>query len=162
MLPQTLHYPPQSPRWMSTVLICAAIYNICWGTFAIFFPTLPFQWMDSPVPQYPGLVQCIGMIIGVYGVAYAAAASNPAVHWPIVLTGLLGKIFGPIGFVWTAMHGEFPWIAGCTIITNDLIWWVPFTAILIHARRQHVAQTVLLKNSQGSSGSTHEAVAAVG
>jgi hypothetical protein len=73
------------------------------------------------------------MIVGVYGVGYTVAAFAPARHWPIVLVGLLGKIFGPMGFVWAASRGELPWIAGWTILTNDLIWWVPFALILRHA-----------------------------
>jgi hypothetical protein len=128
---------PKSPAWMRQVLLCAAAYNILWGIFVIFWPVLPFRLMGSPEPVYPGLVQCIGMIVGVYGVGYAAAASQPAVHWPVVLVGLLGKIFGPIGFVWTALQGQFPWSAGWTILTNDLMWWIPFTLILLHAREQH-------------------------
>jgi hypothetical protein len=50
-----------------------------------------------------------------------------------VAVGLLGKIFGPIGFFIYGMRGELPWRAGWTILTNDLIWWIPFTLILIKA-----------------------------
>jgi hypothetical protein len=49
--------------------------------------------------------------------------------------GLLGKIFGPIGFVWAAAQGELPWIAGLTILTNDVLWWLPFGLILNWAWR---------------------------
>ena len=52
-----------------------------------------------------------------------------------MLVGLLGKIFGPIGFVWTAWHGAIPWHFGFTILTNDLLWWVPFGGILLAAHR---------------------------
>ena len=41
----------------------------------------------------------MGMIVGVYGIGYLIAARDPRTHWPIVLVGLLGKVFGPIGFV---------------------------------------------------------------
>ncbi len=127
-------YP--SPVWMRRVLLIAAVYNLVWGAWVIFFPLAPFGWLGIDPPNYPGLWQCIGMIVGVYGIGYGAAALDPVRHWPIVLVGLLGKIFGPIGFVGAAMKGEFPWIAGLTIITNDLIWWVPFGAILWHAWQQ--------------------------
>jgi hypothetical protein len=73
------------------------------------------------------------MIVGVYGIGYGIAAYDSARHWPIVLVGLLGKIFGPIGFVWAATQGELPWSAGATILTNDLIWWIPFALILRRA-----------------------------
>ena len=75
------------------------------------------------------------MIVGVYGVGYAIAAFAPLVHWPIVLVGLLGKVLGPIGFVDAALRGDVPWRAGWLIVTNDLVWWIPFAALLVVARR---------------------------
>lgn len=124
-----------TPRWIFYVLMAGAVYNLVWGTFVILFPSLPFQWAGITPPNLLSLWQCIGMIVGVYGIGYAIAAYDPARHWPIVLVGLLGKIFGPIGFVFTALRGELPWIAGLTILTNDLIWWIPFIAILLYAIR---------------------------
>ncbi|MBI2432706.1 MAG: alkyl hydroperoxide reductase [Candidatus Hydrogenedentes bacterium] len=119
--------------WAKAVLILAAIYNIAWGSFVVFFPLAPFAWAGLEPPNYPELWQCIGMIVGVYGVAYAAAARDPLRHWPVTLAGLLGKILGPIGFVWSAYHGSLAWSVGWTILTNDLIWWAPFSAILYKA-----------------------------
>jgi hypothetical protein len=84
---------------------------------------------------WPQLWACIGMIVGVYGLGYLIAARDPARHWPIVLVGLLGKIFGPIGFVDAATRGQLPWSMGMTILTNDLLWWIPFSMILWHAAR---------------------------
>lgn len=121
------------PLWMRRVLVVAAIYNIVWGGLMVLFPSQPFHWAGMEVPNYLSFVQCIGMIVGVYGVGYAIAASNPVQHWPIVLVGLLGKILGPIGFAWAACTGQLPWIAGLTILTNDLVWWIPFGLILWHA-----------------------------
>ena len=54
-----------------------------------------------------------------------------------LLVGLLGKVFGPIGFLDAALRGEMPWRCGWLIVTNDLIWWLPFTALLLAARRAH-------------------------
>jgi hypothetical protein len=70
------------------------------------------------------------MIVGVYGVGYLIAAGDPIRHWPIVLVGFLGKILGPIGFLSSVARGDLPWSWGVTILTNDLIWWLPFAAIL--------------------------------
>lgn len=86
-----------------------------------------------PLPTYPMIWQCVGMIVGVYGVGYLVAARQPLVHWPITLVGFLGKIFGPIGFAWYLAQGAFPLSFGLTIMTNDLIWWVPFFLILKRA-----------------------------
>jgi ligand-binding SRPBCC domain-containing protein len=75
------------------------------------------------------------MIVGVYGIGYIIAASEPETHWPIVLVGLLGKIFGPIGFAMAVLSGTFPPLFGLTIVTNDLIWWIPFALILRDAAK---------------------------
>ena len=121
--------------WMRWVLRAAAIYNILWGGFVVLFPLAIFQLAGLPVPNYPEIWQCVGMIVGVYGVGYWIASGNPIVHWPITLVGLLGKICGPIGFLQAAAQGKFPWSFGWTILTNDLIWWIPFGLILFNARR---------------------------
>lgn len=121
--------------WMSWVLRCAGIYNVVWGAFVVLFPAALWNWLGMEQPNYPFLWQCIGMIVGVYGVGYWAAASNPIRHWPIVLVGFLGKVFGPMGFVWayfiekTIREPKF----GLTLITNDVIWWIPFGLILWRA-----------------------------
>jgi hypothetical protein len=81
------------------------------------------------------------MVVGVYGVGYWIAARDPARHWPIVLVGWLGKVLGPIGFLLAALAGELPWAFGLVNVTNDLIWWVPFTAILYYAWRTNSAPT---------------------
>ena len=149
------------PRWIPVLLNAAAIYNIAWGVFVILFPNLPFQLAGMTPANYPALVQCLGMVVGVYGIGYALAARDPVTLWPLVLVGLLGKILGPIGFVYAASIGEFPWIAGLTIVTNDLMWWLPFTAILLQAARiQDVRRAAIdglslddvLKETRVSSG----------
>lgn len=133
---------PTMPRWVPSVLIAAAVYNLAWGAFVILFPTLPFRLAGMEPPNYPALVQCLGMIVGVYGVGYALAARDPVILSPLILVGLLGKILGPIGFVYAASIGEFPWRAGWTILANDLIWWLPFVAILLHTVRINDARRI--------------------
>ena len=125
-----------TPRWMRITLVIAGVYNLAWGGWVVVFPAHAFDLAGMPQPNYPQLWQCIGMIVGVYGVGYLIAARDPMRHWPIVLVGLLGKIFGPIGFVHAAITGQMPWIAGVTIIFNDVIWWLPFGLILSRALRQ--------------------------
>jgi small multidrug resistance pump len=75
------------------------------------------------------------MIVGVYGIGYTIAARDPLRHWPIVLVGLLGKVFGPVGAVEGALAGRLPWSILWTNLTNDLIWVVPFGLILYRAWR---------------------------
>ena len=115
-------------RW----LLAAGLYNLAWGAAVVLFPDLPLRLFGVEPLAGTGraIWQCLGMVIGVYGIGYLAASLDPIRHWPIVLVGLLGKVFGPIGFVWCAARGEIDWRFGLTIPTNDLLWWVPFALIL--------------------------------
>jgi small multidrug resistance pump len=115
---------------MKLTLKLAGIYNIIWGALVVLFPLKFFELFGMEAPNYPELWQCIGMIVGVYGVGYWIAASDPLTHFPIVLVGFLGKIFGPIGFAGALISNRFPPSFGINIIFNDLIWWIPFFLIL--------------------------------
>ena len=133
-----------TPAWMRVALKLAGAYNLLWGAAAVLFPLATFRLAGfDPLPNYPEIWQCVGMIVGVYGVGYWVAASDPVRHWPIVLVGLLGKILGPIGFAWSVAKGTFPASMGWTILTNDLIWWVPFGLILFHAARAEQTAAML-------------------
>jgi len=125
---------------MSRILLLAGLYNLMWGAFVVLLPGVLFAWAGMAQPLYPELWQCIGMIVGVYGIGYAVAALDPARHWPIVMVGLAGKVFGPIGFAMALFNGRFAPEFGWVILFNDLIWWVPFGLILLHARRRHLQQ----------------------
>lgn len=125
-----------APIWMSYMLVVAAVYNAVWGGVVVLFPDLLFEWAGMTLPRYPELWQCIGMMVGVYSVGYLAAAWDPYGHWPIVLVGLLGKIAGPVGFVKAIYVGSLPLAFGVTILTNDLIWWIPFGLVLTGAYKR--------------------------
>jgi hypothetical protein len=122
--------PARPPAWAKWWLRAAAAYNLAWGGLVILLPNLLFDLTGAARPNYPELWQCVGMIVGVYGVGYWAAAADPWRHWPVVLVGFLGKVFGPIGFAVALVNGTFPPAFGLTILTNDLIWWVPFALML--------------------------------
>ncbi len=131
--------PAPSPKWMSVVLVLAGVWNVAWGTWVILFPTLSFAHSGVARPDvpllYPQLWQCIGMVVGVYGVAYALAARDPARNWAIVFVGLLGKLFCPLGWAFGVLTEQTPPAAIVTVVPNDLVWWVPFVLILRHAYR---------------------------
>ena len=127
--------------WMGKVLRLAGIYNLIWGAAVVLLPmwTLSLAGLNSqafPAPRYPELWQCIGMIVGVYGVGYWVAGTDPLRHWPIVLVGFLGKIFGPIGLVGSLLKGTLPFQMIATCVFNDFIWWIPFAMILWQAAVQ--------------------------
>ncbi len=123
---------------MKTTLWIAAVYNIVWGAWVVLRPMDFFRLVGMEEPNQPAIWQCVGMIVGVYGIGYAIAARDPLRHWPIVLVGLLGKIAGPVGYVDGALiQRTLDPAFGWTIPTNDVVWWVPFTLILVAAYRYH-------------------------
>ena len=131
-------HPERAPAWARRWLVAAGIYNLVWGSAMVLAPigTLKMLGVSPPSTElWPQLWACIGMIVGVYGIGYLLAARDPLRHWPIVLVGLVGKILGPIGFVDAATRGQLPWSMGATILTNDLLWWIPFGMMLWEAAR---------------------------
>lgn len=130
------HLKPQP--WMRRVLIAAGIYNIIWGLLAVLSPQWTLSWLGlKSGPPVAQLWQCIGMIVGVYGIGYLIAAQDAYRHWPITLVGLLGKILGSVGFLYSMIAGTLPGSVGWTILSNDLIWWFPFAGILWGAVRHN-------------------------
>ena len=76
--------------WHRTTLRLAAAYNLVWGAVTILWPMALFRWAGvDPLPNYPELWQCIGMIVGVYGVGYWIAANDPAMTRPEALRRML-------------------------------------------------------------------------
>lgn len=115
---------------MRRTLKAAAVYNLIWGAWVVLFPATFFEWTGMEVPQHLMIWQGMGMVIGVYGLGYWWASADPVRHWPIVAVGFLGKIFGPAGFIINYLQGKVPAAFGWMLITNDLIWWIPFFMIL--------------------------------
>ena len=131
------HARPGHPRWMTSCLVAAGIYNLAWGGLTVAWPEWLFSLTGMEPPRYPFIWQCVGMIVGVYGIGYLAAAGDPVRHWPTVLVGFLGKVFGPLGYLMGLAQGTVPPAFGVTLPTNDLIWWLPFGAILWHVWRSN-------------------------
>ncbi|WP_437202331.1 SelL-related redox protein [Planctomicrobium sp. SH664] len=137
-----------APPWMKLVLRSAGVYNIIWGLWVIGWPQASLRVSGfAPEGHHPALWQCLGMVIGVYGVGYWLAARDPYRHWPMVFVGLLGKVLGPVGMAVSVAQGTLPPSAARLLICNDLIWWIPFTMILWGAVRFHSSQ---VENPSGS------------
>ena len=117
---------PTAVKIAKITLAVAAVYNIVFGAWAVLLPGSAFELAGLDQPNYPEIWQCVGMIVGVYGIGYAIAARDPIRHWPIVFVGLLGKILGPIGFLAAVLQDRVPIEAGLIIVTNDLVWWPGF------------------------------------
>ena len=127
----------QDNPFKSKTLIAAGIYNLIYGAYLVLFPNHFFTITGMDLPRYIEFWQCIGMIVGVYGLGYLLAARDPIKHYPIVLVGFLGKVFGPIGFIGALVKQTLPVQFGYMIIFNDLIWWAPFFLLLKSAYKEH-------------------------
>jgi len=57
----------------------------------------------------------------------------PERGWMIAAVGLTGKVFGPIGLARLIGSGIWPVRTGILCVTNDLIWWIPFSLYLYDA-----------------------------
>ena len=114
----------------------AALYNLLWGSLIILFPRLFFQLIGAPVPSLLPLWQCIGMFVLVYAPAYFWAGRHPERHAHLIAIGLLGKVLGPVGFVWAVANGQLPLAFGLVNLTNDVLWWPSFALYLRAAVRR--------------------------
>ena len=120
---------------MKWTLRLAALYNLLWGAWVIFLPqqSLDIMGYEQATGVTSTIWQGMGMVIGVYGLGYYWASFNPVKHWPIVAVGMLGKIFGPLGFLMNYLQGMVPVEMVYLLIFNDFVWWIPFAIILFKA-----------------------------
>ena len=110
--------------------LAAAIYNITWGTWTGLFPEMYFRWLGMTPPLKP-IWQCVGMIVGVYGLGYYFIYRQPERYAALAYIGLLGKVLGPLGFGYAVLTSQLPAEFGYMLIANDLIWWPVFTMFLL-------------------------------
>lgn len=112
------------------VFVAAGIYNIGWGIFSALRPQWLFELSGMPPANHPEIFACLAMVVGVYGILYLEVARVPERGWLIAAVGLLGKVLGPIGLFRLIATGAWPPATIVLCLTNDLIWWIPFTLYL--------------------------------
>ena len=110
-------------------MVCAAVYNLFWGGLISVYPQV-LLFNNPPLPFILILLRCVGMLVGVYGIAYYFASKDPVRYWPLIFVGFLGKLLGPPGALYYIYTGKltpsFLWVN----VFNDLIWLFPFGWIL--------------------------------
>jgi hypothetical protein len=109
-----------------TVFLAAGAYNILWGLYAVVDPQWFFRLTGLPPSNTPQIFACLGMVLGLYGILYLDVARRPAQGWLVAAVGLTGKILGPLGLAWLIVTGSWPADTVILVVTNDLIWWIPF------------------------------------
>ena len=129
-------YPP---RWMRVVLYAAAVDNLLCAGLIVLAPHSLFRWAGIPPVNYLALWQGVGTMIGVFGVGYWVAARDPLTHWPVVLVGLLASVLGALGLWGAVVRGELPSVFSGPIIAKAMVWWPPFSLILLRAYRRRAA-----------------------
>jgi hypothetical protein len=131
--------------WMRHVMRAAGVHNLGYGLLLAFYPSETFSWLG--MPQTPDvMIRCIGMMVGVYALCYWIAGSDPVKYWPLVAVGIVGKTLGPVGFLHGTLNGIFSWKGWIMIFFNDVIWWLPFWLIVLHAwqREPYTLRNALL------------------
>ena len=73
------------------------------------------------------------MVVGLYGIIYFEAARVPERGWLLAAVGLAGKVLGPIGLARLIWNGTWPAATLVLSVTNDFIWWLPFSFYLYDA-----------------------------
>jgi len=132
---------PRLAEWHAYrfLFLLAAAYNLAFGLWASLFPRAFFSLFELDAPRYPSIWSCVGMVVGVYGLAYAYVAFLPDRGDLVIAIGLLGKVLGPAGWVNAVATGELPPRTFPLILANDLIWWFPFLFYLLRGSRQRAA-----------------------
>ena len=126
----------QIPRWQRVALLVASLQCLIWGIFILSLPersSLAYGFDKVPAAFF--LWQGTGLVIFLFGVGYGIAATNPRQHWAVILIGLMAKFMGPIGMLWSVLQGQVSRQVLYLIPLNDVVWWLPFTLILVAAFR---------------------------
>ncbi|GAB3907730.1 hypothetical protein [Mucilaginibacter boryungensis] len=123
---------PLKQKVAETIMLLAAIYNLCLGIIISIYPQL-LLFGNPPTNFLLIILRCVGMLVGVYGIAYWFASRNPQRYWPLILVGFIGKFLGPVGAVYYVYLGQlqpnFLWVN----VWNDLIWLLPFAWVIYQA-----------------------------
>jgi len=117
-------------RFHRAIFISAGLYNIGWGVWTAADPQWLFRFTGMPMANYPAIFACLGMVVGLYGLLYLEVARRLEHGWMIVAVGLAGKCLGPLGMLWLIRTQAWPASTSVLCLTNDVIWWVPFTLYL--------------------------------
>ena len=134
-------------RKFHRVVFCAAgIYNIAWGLYAVWDPQWLFRFAGLPPLNHLQIFACLGMVVGLYGILYLEVARVPERGWLLAAVGLIGKLLGPIGLAGLIYSGRWPRSTIILCLTNDLIWWLPFSLYL------YDSWPAFVKDFRGSGG----------
>ncbi len=115
---------------MRIVLISAGIYHLLFAIWANCWPNLFFDWIGIERLNHPIMWRAFGGAMGILGICFLYAARNPISHWRVIVVGFLKFSLALIAATVAIARGEIPLQAIWMFALDDLIWWLPFIAIL--------------------------------
>ena len=128
-----------SPR-LQWVLRFASVHCCIWGIFIALMPTQSAQLYGFEKPLTDEFLwQGTGLVIFLLGCGYGLASINPLRHYSVVAVGLMAKVLGPIGMLWSVLGGSVSENVLILIPFNDIIWWLPFGMIVTKGFRNEFA-----------------------
>lgn len=132
-------------RWQRWVLVCAGLHCLVWGVFIILLPAASaavYGFAQDPAEIH--LWQGSGLFILLLGIGFSIASRDPMKHWLMVLVGLLAKVLGATGMVFSVLRGQVSPDVLWLLPVNDLIWCWPLFLIVRQAiQREALASSPL-------------------
>ena len=119
-----------TPEVNQKVLKVCAFVNLLMGFIITLMPRKILLFFGVELPYAIEFWQFFGVIVGVAGVGFFVASSDPSKHWPIVFVGFLGKLLAGFIFIKALVTGSLPTDFALLLIAATLIWTVPFYFIL--------------------------------
>lgn len=104
-----------------------------------------------PPLNHPAIFSCLAMVVGLYGILYLDVARRPEHGWLIAAVGLAGKVLGPIGLAVLIVRGVWPTATLVLCLSNDILWWIPFSFYLKDSWMSFVASGSNAKLAQADS-----------
>ncbi|CAN5368428.1 hypothetical protein BH09BAC1_BH09BAC1_14170 [soil metagenome] len=130
--------------WIRPLLFIAFVYSLAWGLAIIFAPGYVFTNAVVELPNHIYMWQTLGAIEIMLGIGYFISFINPYRHWAPVFIGVGYKIVSTAIFINGALsNGELINLSNYVFIDN-LIWLLPFVAILVQTYRHSLRGDDLL------------------
>lgn len=123
-----------------TVLKIAAYYNIVLGFIISFAPVYILEMFQMNLSQGIEFWQFFGMVLGVLGLGYAVASTDPGKHWPVVFVGFLVSLMATFVFTKSLVIHSMPQNLNLILLMSSIIWIVPFYYTLMTAYEENTME----------------------
>ncbi len=121
---------------MRVVLVIIGLGSFVMGLTSIAAPHVSMRWAGFDYVQPVEVWQYMGLMIGVFGLAYLIAATNPFRHWIVVFVGFTVKLLAVFGFICLFTGGLLDTRVVPILLLGSVIWLPFFAVILIEAAKQ--------------------------